>query len=264
MVFACLLVFMVRDAFAQDQVGGHFGFAFPLVSRGDGQTTSISDDFVLVVPTGITVRRSSTFAFDLELAPVIQNDPRHINLTVHPGVAWGIGGGYSLGGRVAFDIGSATWSFTPLFNKGFVQVAKGATFFGELDVPIRFKEDAAGRGFTSIGLAVVLGLGLNQTRPVYTPVPVPSRVDHAYMRSWIDAGRSEAHDGDRRRAADADQGAVHRDAHLVTDRPAGRPAAAARPRRHSVPAIASRQRTVSGQVQRWTILSAGRRGARQS
>jgi hypothetical protein len=158
-VFACLLVFMVGDARAQDQIGGHFGFAFPLVSRGDGQTTTISDDFVVVVPTGITVRRSSTFAFDLELAPVVQNDPRHISLTLHPGVAWGIGGGYAIGGRVAFDIGSATWGFTPLFNKGLVQMAKEATFFGEIDLPIRFKEDATGHGFTSVGVAIVFGLG---------------------------------------------------------------------------------------------------------
>jgi hypothetical protein len=95
---------------AQDRLGGHFGFAFPLVSRAQGQTTTIGDDFVLVVPMGITVRRSDTFAFDLEFAPVIQNDPRHIDLTLHPGVAWGIGNGYSIGSRVAFDIGSATWA----------------------------------------------------------------------------------------------------------------------------------------------------------
>ena len=60
---------------------------------------------------------------------------------VHPGVAWGVGGGYSVGGRVAFDIGSATWGFTPLFNKGLLEVGKDATLFAELDIPIRFKED---------------------------------------------------------------------------------------------------------------------------
>jgi hypothetical protein len=119
---------------------------------------TISDDFMIAVPMGITVRKSDTFAFDLELAPVIQNDPRHTDLTVHPGVAWGIGGGYSVGSRVAFDIGTASWGFTPLFNKGPLQIGRN-TFVGELDVPIRFKEDGGGNGFTTIGLAVVLGLG---------------------------------------------------------------------------------------------------------
>jgi hypothetical protein len=71
-----------------------------------------------VFPMGITVRRSEVFAFDLELAPVVQNDPPHIDMTLHPGVAWVIGSGYSVGGRVAFDVGKESWGFTPLFNKG--------------------------------------------------------------------------------------------------------------------------------------------------
>jgi len=158
-VLLVILCAGAANASAQDQLGGHFGFAFPLVAHGNGTTTSISDDFVLVVPMGITVKRSGTFAFDLEFAPVIQNDPRHIDLTIHPGLAWGIGGGYSIGSRIAFDVGSATWGFTPLFNKGLVEMGKSAMFFGELDVPIRFKEDAAGKGYTSIGLAVVFGVG---------------------------------------------------------------------------------------------------------
>ena len=35
----------------------------------------------------------------------------------------------------------------------------GTTLFAELDVPIRFKEDADVNGYTSIGLAMVVGLG---------------------------------------------------------------------------------------------------------
>ena len=144
---------------AQDRVGGHFGMALPLVTHAHGETTTIGDDFVIVFPTGITVQKSDVFAFDLELAPVIQNDPRHIDLTLHPGVAWGIGGGYSVGGRVAFDIGKESWGFTPLFNKGLLQIGKDSTFFGELDLPIRFKQDAQGRSYTSVGLAIVVGVG---------------------------------------------------------------------------------------------------------
>jgi hypothetical protein len=156
---ALVCVAVPSTALAQNQLGGHFGVALPLVSHEQGETTTMSDDFVVVFPTGITVKRSSTFAFDIELAPVVQNDPRHISLVLHPGVAWGIGGGYSVGGRVAFEVGSATWGFTPLFNKGLVEMGKSAMFFGELDVPIRFKQDAAGRSYTSVGLAVVFGVG---------------------------------------------------------------------------------------------------------
>lgn len=154
-----MLLVIPPNSFAQNQLGGHFGVALPLVSRAQGETTTISDDFAVVFPTGITVKRSSMFAFDLELAPVVQNDPRHISLVLHPGVAWGIGGSYAVGGRVAFEINSATWGLTPLFNKGLVEMGKSAVFFGELDVPIRFKQDAAGRSYTAVGLAVVFGVG---------------------------------------------------------------------------------------------------------
>jgi hypothetical protein len=161
MLWSGVIVLMLSQSrgYAQDRVGGHFGVALPLVTRAQGQTTTLSDDFVIVFPTGITVRKSDVFAFDLELAPVVQNDPRHIDLTLHPGVAWGIGNGFSVGGHVAFDIGRESWGFTPLFNRGLVQMRKDTTFFGELDVPIRFKEDSRGNAFTSIGLAVVVGVG---------------------------------------------------------------------------------------------------------
>jgi hypothetical protein len=144
---------------AQNRLGGHFGVALPLMTHAQGDATTLADDFVIVFPTGITVRKSDAFAFDLELAPVVQNNPRHIDLTLHPGVAWGIGNGFSVGGRVAFDIGTASWGFTPLFNKGLLQVGKDSTFFAELDLPIRFKENEQGVGYTSVGLAVVVGLG---------------------------------------------------------------------------------------------------------
>jgi hypothetical protein len=60
--------------------------------------------------------------------------------------------GYSIGGRVAFDIGKESWGFTPLFNKGLFSIAGETTVFGEIDLPIRFKQDARGNGFTSVGL----------------------------------------------------------------------------------------------------------------
>ncbi len=86
---------------------------------------------------------------------MVQNDPRHIDLTLDPGVAWGIGNGYSVGERVAFDIGKESWGFTPLFNKGLLQVGTDSTLFAELDVPVLFKQDAHGVGYTSVELAVV-------------------------------------------------------------------------------------------------------------
>jgi hypothetical protein len=145
------------QARAQDKIGGHFGIALPLITNAQGQTTTIGDDFVVVFPMGITVKRSDRFAFDLELAPAVQNDPRHIDLTVHPGLIYGIGHGLAVGGRLAFGIDGPTWGFTPLLNRGLLTLGD-ATVFGELDLPVRFKEDSKGAGYMSVGLAVVFGI----------------------------------------------------------------------------------------------------------
>src|SRR5216110_521381 len=81
---------VVSTASAQNRLGGHMGFVLPLVSHGNGTTTTISDDFVIGFPMGITVRKSDKFAFDLELVPAVQNAPLHVDLTVHPGIVVGL------------------------------------------------------------------------------------------------------------------------------------------------------------------------------
>ena len=55
-VFA-ILSFGTAQAEAQNTIGGHFGVLFPLVTRADGTTTNISDDFTVGFPVGITVRK---------------------------------------------------------------------------------------------------------------------------------------------------------------------------------------------------------------
>ena len=150
---------MASRASAQNTLGGHIGIVLPLVSRANGTTTSIADDFVIGFPMGITVRKSPTFAFDLELVPAVQNDPLGVGLTVHPGVVWGVGGGWGVGGRLAFDVNKASWGFTPILNHGLLKVGKDGTLFGELVLPVRFQADAAGKIFTSVGFGVHIGVG---------------------------------------------------------------------------------------------------------
>jgi hypothetical protein len=157
--FAALLGPMAAGASAQNTLGGHIGIVLPLVSRADGRTTTISDDFVIGFPMGITIRKSPTFAFDLELVPGVQNDPLSVGLTVHPGVVWGVGGGWGAGGRLAFDVNKPSWGFTPILNHGLLKVGKDGTLFGEFVLPVRFQENSAGKSFTSVGFGVHLGVG---------------------------------------------------------------------------------------------------------
>lgn len=159
----CLVVLGIAaaapsPAAAQDRVGGHFGLVIPLATRANGTTTTISDDFVIGFPTGITLHRGDRLAFDLEFVPVIQNEPLHIDLTLHPGVIVGVANRLSAGLRMAFELGRPSWGFTPLLNRSFA-LSGNTSVFGELVVPIRFQIDPAGSHFTSIGFGVHAGIG---------------------------------------------------------------------------------------------------------
>jgi hypothetical protein len=147
-------------ASAENRLGGHFGAVFPLITRAGGETTNLGDDFKIGFPMGITVKKSDRWAFDLELVPVLDFDeegPIGVPLTVHPGVLRDLGGSWTAGLRMAFDIGGASWGFTPLLNRGFS--SGDHAYFVEFVVPIRFQDDAVGEGSTAIGFGVHLGVG---------------------------------------------------------------------------------------------------------
>jgi hypothetical protein len=153
---ACLVV--PAAAAADNQVGGHFGFVVPMVTRVNGESTTVSDDFKIGFPMGISVKRSgSRMAFDLELVPLINDtNPTSVTLTVHPGLVWDLGHRLAGGVRAAFDINQASWGFTPLLAYGFPQ-ANGTTLFTELDLPVRFQDDFAGNNETAVTVAIHLG-----------------------------------------------------------------------------------------------------------
>ncbi len=147
------------DAAAQNTLGGHFGFVLPLVNHANGETTTISEDFTIGFPMGITVRTSDRIAFDLELVANIQNEPLESSLTVHPGVIVGLADRLAGGLRIAFDVNRPSWGFTPLVNYSLFQLTDTSALFAEAVIPIRFQEDAFGKGFTSVGFGVHIGVG---------------------------------------------------------------------------------------------------------
>lgn len=145
-------------ALAQNQVGGHFGLVLPLVTHFDGETTDIADDFLIGFPAGVTVQATERVAFDLELVPVIQDEPLSVDLTVHPGVLVSFGSAYTAGLRAAFDVGGDAWGVTPLLARGFPIADGSAVYFVELDVPIRVLDDATGSSDVSVGIAFHTGI----------------------------------------------------------------------------------------------------------
>ena len=155
-LFVLSAVAVAAPANAQDRIGGHFGTVIPIVSRAGGSTTTIGDQFKIGFPTGITIKTDSPWAFDLEFVPVVTRN-RFASLTLHPGVIRALPNSFAGGVRMAFDVRESSWGFTPLLNRGF-PVGR-MTYFVEGVVPVRFQENATGRGQTSVGLAMHLGVG---------------------------------------------------------------------------------------------------------
>ena len=147
----------VASADEPKRIGGHVGFVVPLVSRADGQTTTVADDFVIGVPSGFGIKKFGRFAVDFEVVPVWQNEPSDMSLELHPGVVMGVGNKFAAGLRAAFDVQGDSWGFTPLLNRT-LYVAGTHSLFGELVVPVRFADQAEGTR-TSVGLAVHVGIG---------------------------------------------------------------------------------------------------------
>jgi len=143
---------------APPRVGGHVGIAFPIVTRSDGRTTTISEDFIVGFPIGVTIRNSSPFAFDFEFVPTVNNSPRQdVTLTVHPGVIYGFKKNYAVGLRAAFDIGSDTYGFTPLVQRSW-KIKGNTKYFVEADFPVRFRQQPDGRRTTAGGFTAHFGV----------------------------------------------------------------------------------------------------------
>ena len=149
-------------AAAQTTVGGHIGFVLPLVTRAGGVTTNLGDNFSMGFPMGITVKGTGRMAFDLELVPGVQTTPRVVSLTVHPGLVWGIGHGFAVGGRAAFDVNSSQLGFTPLVNKSWpirVESSFFKAYFVEAVLPVRFNRPVGGPNVNAVSFGMHFGLG---------------------------------------------------------------------------------------------------------
>jgi hypothetical protein len=162
-----MLAFMMclaatTTAQAQITVGGHVGFVLPWVTHGGGQTTTISDNFQIGFPLGVTFHGTGRMSLDLEMVPSFSDSPRAVTLTVDPGVIWSISHGYSAGLRAAFDVNSSQVGFIPLLNKSWkFKDQKGffKAYFVEADLPVKFNRPTGLPATNSVTFATHFGLG---------------------------------------------------------------------------------------------------------
>ena len=153
-----VFIFNTMAASAQEgnrtnKLGGHFGVVHPLVIFSGGKTATIADGYIVGFPTGVTLKTSDKFAFDIEFVPFI-NEGSSVNLLFHPGALFPLGKNFTFGTRAAFEINQGAYGFTPLLNKAF-PMKNNTAVFAELVLPVRFD----GFGNTATVIAVHFGIG---------------------------------------------------------------------------------------------------------
>jgi hypothetical protein len=145
-------------------MGGHIGFVLPLVTHVGGRTINdTADQFSIGFPVGVTFKGSGRMAFDLELVPFINTaPPRQTTVLIHPGLVWSLGHGWGAGARLAFDVNSSDWGFTPLVNHSWPFRSEHGFFksyFIEADLPVRFNRPVNAPATNAVTFAMHFGLG---------------------------------------------------------------------------------------------------------
>jgi len=137
----------------ETKLGGHFGVVHPLVTVWDGGSSNLGDFYVVGFPTGVTIKKSDKFMFDIEFVPFV-SEKSEVNLLFHPGVLFPMGNNFTFGTRAGFEIGSGAYGFSPLLNKAFPIPNCNSALFVELVVPVRFHSSGSN---TTIALHVGVG-----------------------------------------------------------------------------------------------------------
>ena len=162
-VLAVPLWLSIVPAAKAQSIGGHIGFVLPLVTHAAGDTTNIADNFSIGFPFGVTFKSKGPMALDFEFVPAIQDSPRHTGLTVHPGAIYALGHGFAAGMRLAFDVNTSQFGFTPLLNKSWsLNTHEGSFFkayFIEAVLPVRFNRPPGGPSANAVTFGLHFGLG---------------------------------------------------------------------------------------------------------
>jgi hypothetical protein len=135
------------------RVGGHLGFALPIVAISD-QTTVIGSDFVAVGLTpGVTVKLDERWAVDFEFIAKneLKDTPAGVTWVVAPGVVYSAGA-VSAGLRIATVVGAlSNIGLVPIVVLPVAKISETIGYYIEGDVPV-FLYDGGDKAKASVGL----------------------------------------------------------------------------------------------------------------
>lgn len=123
-------------------LGGHLGFAVPIVTFGK-ETTAIGADFGTVgITPGVTVHLDEKWAVDFEFIAFneLKNTPAATTFIVDPGILRKFDG-FTIGGRIATQVGAPTnVGLVPIFVLP-IKISEKAVYFFEADLPLFLRDD---------------------------------------------------------------------------------------------------------------------------
>ncbi|MGX5817206.1 hypothetical protein ACWKWU_03370 [Chitinophaga lutea] len=145
---ACLLLAGLRTAATAQQqtypkITAYVGLLHPIVTYGsDEPHYNFDGAYTAGLPTGINLWKSAAIGFSMEFVPTIRatgGASRMQNFLFHPGALFGLGKGWTLAARAAFET-SGRYGFTPVLNKIVIR-GKHASMFAAAPLPVRFGND---------------------------------------------------------------------------------------------------------------------------
>ncbi len=132
------------------------GIIHPLVTFSkDAPVVNFKTYYQVGFPVGVNIWKTAKLGYSLEVVPFIRAEAgvsRVNNVLFHPGVLLGLGKGFTLASRLAFET-AGRYGFTPVLNK-VVKRNENTSYFVAVPVPVRFGNDRP----TSVTLAFQFGI----------------------------------------------------------------------------------------------------------
>lgn len=146
-----------QPATTYPKITGYVGILHPLATyiKDDKPHYNFDGAYVVGLPTGINIWKSPKIGFSLEFVPFIRakdSASKMNNFLFHPGILFGLGKGFTLATRAAFET-SGRYGVTPVLNK-IVKKNKTTSYFVAIPIPARFGNDAP----SSIGVGLQFGI----------------------------------------------------------------------------------------------------------
>jgi len=137
------------------------GILHPIVTVSqDAPVVNFRNFYQVGFPVGVTIWKTAKLGYSLEIVPFIRAEAgvsRMNNVLFHPGMLLGLGNGFTLANRLAFETGGR-YGVTPVLNKTFHRsgpAQPGAVnYFLAVPLPVRFGNDRP----TSVTLGFQFGI----------------------------------------------------------------------------------------------------------